>query len=67
MVDGEIGWDFINATTYDLIILDIMLPKLDGISLCQGLRRSGNMTPVLMLTARDISHDRGHRFRCGSR
>lgn len=56
--DGETAWDFITASTYDLIILDIMLPKLDGISLCQRLRHSSNMTPVLMLTARDTSHDR---------
>lgn len=56
--DGEMGWEFIEAAVYDLIILDIMLPKLDGISLCQRLRRTGSMTPVLMLTARDLSSDR---------
>jgi DNA-binding response OmpR family regulator len=58
VADGEMGWKFIEATVYDLIILDIMLPKLDGISLCQRLRRTGSMTPVLMLTARDMSKDR---------
>jgi DNA-binding response OmpR family regulator len=56
--DGETGWAFIEITSYDLILLDIMLPKLDGISLCQRLRRAGYMTPVLMLTARDTSSDR---------
>lgn len=56
--DGETGWEFIEATAYDLVILDIMLPKLDGISLCQRLRQAGYMTPVLMLTARDTSSDR---------
>lgn len=56
--DGETGWDFIEADAYDLIILDIMLPRLDGISLCQRLRQTGNKTPVLMLTARDLSSDR---------
>ncbi|GAB4239250.1 MAG: hypothetical protein Kow0049_26440 [Stanieria sp.] len=58
VADGETGWDFIEAAVYDLIILDIMLPKLDGVSLCQRLRRQGNMTPVLMLTAKDLSSDR---------
>jgi DNA-binding response OmpR family regulator len=58
VIDGEMGWAFMEATVYDLIILDIMLPKLDGISLCQRLRRTGSMTPVLMLTARDMSNDR---------
>lgn len=58
VTDGEMGWEFIEATVYDLIILDIMLPKLNGISLCQRLRRTGSMTPVLMLTAKDLSSDR---------
>ena len=58
VADGEMGWDFIEAAAYDLIILDIMLPKLDGISLCQRLRRKGDLTPVLMLTAKDFSSDR---------
>lgn len=56
--DGEVGWDFLAAFTYDLIILDVMLPKLDGISLCQRLRNRGTMTPVLMLTAKDDSNDK---------
>jgi DNA-binding response OmpR family regulator len=58
VTDGEMGWKFIEATDYDLIILDIMLPKLDGISLCQQLRQKVSMTPVLMLTAKDLSEDR---------
>ena len=58
VADGETGWNFIEAAAYDLIILDIMLPKLDGISLCKRLRRQGNLTPVLMLTAKDLSSDR---------
>ncbi|MGL5076629.1 MAG: response regulator transcription factor [Waterburya sp.] len=58
VTDGEMGWEFIAATSYDLIILDIMLPKLNGISLCQRLRRTGSMIPVLMLTAKDLSSDR---------
>ena len=56
--DGEVGWDCIEAFDYDLILLDIMLPKLDGVSLCQRLRRAGKLTPVLMLTAKDTSEDK---------
>jgi DNA-binding response OmpR family regulator len=56
--DGETGWQLIEASPYSLIVLDVMLPKLDGISLCQRLRRQGYVTPVLLLTARDSSSDR---------
>ena len=56
--DGQEGWNFAEAFTYDLILLDVMLPKLDGNSLCQRLRRQGLKTPVLMLTARDTSNDK---------
>ncbi len=41
-----------------MIVLDLMLPKLDGVSLCQQLRKQGNTTPILMLTARDTSTDK---------
>ena len=56
--DGQEGWNFAETFTYDLILLDIMLPKIDGITLCQSLRRQGLKTPVLMLTARDTSNDK---------
>lgn len=56
--DGEKGWDFLEAFSYDLILLDVMLPKLSGIGLCQRLRQSGYTTPVLMLTAKDTSEDK---------
>ncbi|MBD2690796.1 response regulator transcription factor [Anabaena catenula] len=56
--DGEEGWDFITAFSYDLILLDVMLPKLNGIELCQRLRQRGHEIPVLMLTAKDSSTDK---------
>lgn len=56
--DGEEGWQLATAFTYDLILLDIMLPKMDGITICQKLRSQGCSTPVLMLTARDTISDR---------
>ncbi|MFB2934624.1 response regulator transcription factor [Aerosakkonemataceae cyanobacterium BLCC-F154] len=56
--DGEAGWEFIQLCTYDLILLDVMLPKLDGINLCRKLRHNNINTPVLMLTAKDSSTDK---------
>ena len=56
--DGELGWELVNSFTYDLILLDVMLPKLDGISLCQRLRTHNYNSPILMMTARDTSADK---------
>ena len=56
--DGREGWELAEAFTYDLIVLDLILPKLDGVRLCQQLRRAGDRTLILMLTARDTSEDR---------
>ncbi|MEM6590315.1 MAG: response regulator transcription factor [Cyanobacteria bacterium P01_C01_bin.73] len=56
--DGETAWERICAFEYALILLDVTLPKLDGIRLCQRLRNQGYLTPVLMLTARDTSPDK---------
>jgi len=57
-VDGEEGLHLTTECEYDLIILDILLPKLDGISLCKKLRTSGNVTPIIMLSALDSIEDR---------
>ena len=56
--DGESGLDNALTGIYDVILLDVMLPRLDGISLLQKLRASGNATPVLMLTAKSDLSDR---------
>ncbi|HEY9649982.1 MAG TPA: response regulator transcription factor [Coleofasciculaceae cyanobacterium] len=56
--DGEAGWHEVNANEYDLILLDVMLPKLDGLSLCQRLRSHRISVPILMLTALDTSNDK---------
>ena len=58
VTDGESAWNQIIALEYDLILLDVMLPKLDGIRLCQRLRSHGYSVPVLMITARDTSSDK---------
>ncbi|CAN1209600.1 Response regulator [Tumidithrix helvetica PCC 7403] len=51
--DGEAGWIYGSTFEYDLILLDIMLPKLDGIRLCQRFRAEGYTTPILLLTAQN--------------
>jgi DNA-binding response OmpR family regulator len=51
--DGEMGWTYASTFDYGAIVLDIMLPKLDGISLCKKLRGAGYTTPILLLTAQD--------------
>ncbi|MEA5582033.1 response regulator transcription factor [Nodularia harveyana UHCC-0300] len=56
--DGEEAWDLITAFNYDLILLDVMLPKINGIELCQQLRKHNYSTPALMLTAKDSSTDK---------
>ena len=56
--DGDAALDFVGAASYDLIILDVMLPRRDGFSVCKEIRRRGMKTPVLMLTARDAVDDR---------
>ncbi|MGF2033831.1 MAG: response regulator [Nostoc sp. CmiVER01] len=56
--DGDAAWDLIQTYDYDLILLDVMLPKLDGISLCRQIRSSGLQMPILLLTGRDSSHEK---------
>ncbi|MFN7938843.1 MAG: response regulator transcription factor [Bryobacteraceae bacterium] len=56
--DGEEGYRAIRQHHPDLILLDLMLPKLSGYELCQRLRREGTNTPILMLTARSEEADR---------
>ncbi|MGL4883188.1 MAG: response regulator transcription factor [Waterburya sp.] len=56
--DGLEGWEYAQAIAYDLILLDLMLPKLDGISLCKQLRQSQYKALILMLTAKDTTSDK---------
>jgi DNA-binding response OmpR family regulator len=56
--DGELALDFAQTYPYDLIILDILLPKLDGRQVARKLRAQGLRTPILMLTALDDVEDR---------
>jgi DNA-binding response OmpR family regulator len=56
--DGERASDWLSTLTYDLIVMDVTLPKLDGLSLCRRLRDRGLNLPILMLTARDTIGDK---------
>lgn len=57
-VDGETGWDLINLFPIDLVVLDLLLPGLNGIEFCRRLRSRGSQIPVLILTSRDTSEDK---------
>ncbi len=56
--DGEEGQYLAESEQYDLIVLDIMLPKLDGLQVCKELRKKSIKTPVLMLTAKSTTEDK---------
>jgi PAS domain S-box-containing protein len=56
--DGQTAWDLIESFDYDIILLDVILPKTDGISLCRQIRSKGLRMPILLLTGCDSSHEK---------
>ena len=56
--DGEEALDYLNSTEYDLVILDVMMPKINGYEVLKTMRKENNDTPVLMLTAKDGVDDK---------
>lgn len=56
--DGAAALDLASVASLDVIVLDIMLPKVDGLTVCRRLRERGDRTPILILTARDTVEDR---------
>ncbi len=64
--DGEEGQELAEMTPYDAIILDIMLPKKDGLEVCRELRNQRVNIPILMLTAKDTVDDRVHGLDSGA-
>src|SRR5215471_1184089 len=55
--DGREGFETAGCAPFDVIVLDLMLPHMDGLAIARKLRERGNQTPVLMLTARDTAAD----------
>ena len=64
--DGREALDYALAVDYDVIILDVNLPKMDGFSVLRSLRAAGNTTPVLLLTARSEVSDKVEGLDCGA-
>ncbi len=64
--DGQVGYNLIMSNRYDVIILDLNLPKIDGLAVCERIRNDGIETPVLMLTARDTLDDKLAGFSKGA-
>jgi two-component system copper resistance phosphate regulon response regulator CusR len=64
--DGTSGWEMALCIQYDLIILDLMLPGLDGTEVLKRLRQQGSVAPVLVLTARDATQDKVRNFEAGA-
>lgn len=63
---GVEALDFADAAPYDVILLDILLPEMDGLTACREIRKRGNRTPILMLTARDSVDDRVNGLDAGA-
>lgn len=56
--DGETAYDFLEGTEYDIALLDIMMPKMDGLEVLERYRASGGSAPVIFITAKDALSDR---------
>ncbi|MCD8128834.1 MAG: response regulator transcription factor [Oscillospiraceae bacterium] len=64
--DGAAAYDYASVGEYDAVILDIMMPKMDGLAVLKRLRDEGNITPVMLLTARGEKDDRIAGFDAGA-
>ena len=64
--NGELGFELAKAESFDLILLDLMPPRMDGLTLCNNLRDEGITTPILMLTALDNREDMLNGFKHGA-
>jgi two-component system copper resistance phosphate regulon response regulator CusR len=64
--DGKSGFDLANTFDYDVIILDLLLPELDGTEVLRKLRRAKNQVPILILTARDSVAEKVTHFEAGA-
>lgn len=66
IADGKEGWDYARLNDYDVIVLDLMLPGLDGLSILRNLRAKGKQTHVLILSAKDQVEDRVRGLQLGA-
>lgn len=57
-IDGQEGLNKVTASKYDLVILDVMMPKMSGFEVCKAMRKNGDMTPVIFLTAKSEEIDK---------
>jgi heavy metal response regulator len=64
--DGQDGWEMAKAFDYDLIILDLMLPRMSGTEVLKRIRRTNSALPVLILTARDATAEKVENFEAGA-
>lgn len=64
--DGAVGYDWARTRSYAMILLDLMLPGMDGLHICEALRQQRITTPILMLTARDAVEDRVQGLETGA-
>lgn len=64
--NGVAGLQFLDNNHFDVVLLDLNLPRMDGYSVCKALRKNGNDTPILMLTARDQLKDKLAGFDAGT-
>ena len=64
--DGQGGWELASAYSYDLLILDLMLPGMTGTELLEKVRRKNQQVPILILTARDATADKIRNFEAGA-
>jgi DNA-binding response OmpR family regulator len=64
-LNGETGLGFVKVRSYDVILLDVYLPEMNGIEVCKELRRQRRMTPVLMMTAKDSPEVQQEAVRAG--
>jgi two-component system OmpR family response regulator len=64
--DGKSGYEYASSAKYDLLLLDIMLPEMDGMEVARKLREDNNDVPILMLTAKTTTHDKVNGLNTGA-
>ena len=64
--DGKVGYDHFHSAHFHLIIMDVMLPEMDGYTLCQKIRLENNEIPIIILTAKGASDERIHGLKLGA-